>query len=140
MNNQELIKDLVEVSGVDKIVPMIKELDMTELERLYNFLETRRIVRAQSIPSGEQEQFIRTMYHEKSDKAILCIDLYNYGRIQGIREERSKRKKNQDNNLIVALHNGCASNKVIEDSKTIDKKQNFLEGLKDGLEFRMKEA
>lgn len=135
MNNQELIKDLVEVPGVDKIIPMINELDISELERLYNFLETRRIVRAQSIPSGEQEQFIRTMYHEKSDKAILCIDLYNYGRIQGIREERSKRKKCQDNNLI-STRNGCVNKEVLENAK----KQRCLDGLKKDLEFRMKEV
>lgn len=135
MNNQELIKDLVEIPGVDKIIPMIKELDMTELGRLYDFLETRRIVRAQSIPSGEQEQFIRTMYHEKSDKAILCIDLYNYGRIQGIREERAKRKKHQDNDLFSA-RNGCVNKKVLENAK----KQRYLDGLKKDLEFRMKEV
>lgn len=147
MDNQALLKKIEDIVGTvedgDDIIQILLSSSNSLIVFMCEYLETMKIVKAQYVPRGKEERFIKTMLEVEADKdkAMLAIDIYNYGRIQGKREERARRNKNShDDRLIQALQKGHKNQKVIENCGVTKPDQSFLNGLKDGLEFRLKEG
>lgn len=140
MSNLILLEKIEEVvkteNGGNETIQIYFSDNKNSLEFMHAYLETMKIVKEQYVPIEKDLQIIMTMinvYEEDSDKAMLAIDLYNYGRIQGIRSERSRRMdKSKDDKLILAFQQG---HKVMKEN--MNSKDAYIQGLKSGLQYKI---
>ena len=90
------------------LVDLIMQLAEKEAERAQQekHNELRQLLRQQNLPTGETWDTLRDYYHrekenpaykdEASNEMMLALDMFEYGRICGIRQERARRRREQE--------------------------------------------
>lgn len=79
-----------------KAIELINKLSDKQIINLYKFMKhskLRQILGYQSIPDVAQNilDYVDT-YKDSRDNTLLLIDVFNYGKIYGIQQERARRR------------------------------------------------
>lgn len=82
-----------------KAIELINKLSDKQIMNLYKFMQhskLRQILGYQSIPFVAKNvlDYVDTFKDER-DNELLWIDVFNYGRIYGIQQERARRRRNK---------------------------------------------
>lgn len=96
-------QNMTKEQKTEYLADLIMQLAEKENQRRHEQL--REILRHQNIPTGEIWQTLRDYYHREkanpkykdaaSNEMFLALDMFEYGRICGIRQERARRKGEQ---------------------------------------------
>lgn len=96
-------QNMTKEQKTEYLVDLIMQLAEKENQRQHEQL--RKILRHQNIPTGEIWYTIKEYYHREkanpqfkdaaSNEMFLALDMFEYGRICGIRQERARRKGEQ---------------------------------------------
>jgi len=93
----EVKKGRIYMDNKAKAIELINKLSDEQITKLYNLMQyskLRQILGSQPIPDVAQNilDYVDT-YKDERDKQLLLIDVFNYGKIYGIRQERARRNK-----------------------------------------------
>lgn len=87
-----------------KAIELINKLSDEQITKLYNLMQyskLRQILGSQPIPDVAQDVlgYVDT-FKDSRDNTLLLIDVFNYGRIYGIQQERARRRnKKKDDDV-----------------------------------------
>lgn len=89
-----------------KVIELINQLsdeNITKLYKLMQYSKLRQILGEQPIPDVAQHvlDYVDT-FKDTRDSTLLMLDVFNYGKIYGIRQERARRSKNADRETLNA--------------------------------------
>ena len=89
-----------------KAIELINQLSDENITKLYKFMQyskLRQILGEQPMPDVAQNvlDYVDT-FKDMRDNTLLMLDVFNYGKIYGIRQERARRSKNADRESLNA--------------------------------------